>query len=160
MSSYARVQLRGFGKGAIDHFIRQAVSGGGGGMGLSVINARFSARASVGAGGTRFLETLRGIPTSNTGEIFTDEVRLKGISIKVNNADATRSFRVEVFRDSSSPVVIATLDLPVNNDRAFRRDLDIVIPAGTEVGARVVRASGSGASSFNRINCNVELQLS
>jgi hypothetical protein len=31
------------------------------------------------------------------------------------------------------------------------------VSAGTEIGARVVRSTGSGASTFNAMNVNIEL---
>jgi len=164
MTYRSAVQLRGAGQGAIARAIRQANlgSGGSGSASAGSVFMRYSARAAVPAGGTRYLSGMRGIPTSVLGDSFTSLVTLKGISMNVNvNEDIVtgKDFVLEVFRNPSAPIVIATLTFDKGFQRRVARTYNVAIGQADQIGVRLRRTSGAGASVFNRINCTVEYVL-
>jgi len=163
MSHFATVQLRGLSKGAIDHFLRQAGVGSGGSPASSgSVLMRYAARAAVPAGGTRYLDILRGIPTSVLGDSITAAGTLKGIVIGVNNAENNitgNDYILEVCSNPAAPVVLQSLSFPKGLKRRTQRGFTDAIPAGTELCVRMRRTSGSGGSAFNRIVCVLEYVL-
>lgn len=119
---------------------------------------RYTRASTVPGSGTRYLRTSDGIDVSTCGDRLIQDVRITGISIRVDSADASRSYTVEVLSDpSGTPAVLASLTLPVSSTGAGRNDLAVFVTAPTEIGVRVVLATGSGASSFSNINVNVQV---
>jgi hypothetical protein len=83
---------------------------------------------------------------------------ITGISIRVDTIDASRAYQVQVVTDPDGAVAsVATLALPVSTQSARTVALSVAIAAGTSWGVRIVRTSGSGASSFNDLAVLVEV---
>jgi hypothetical protein len=83
---------------------------------------------------------------------------ITGISIRVDVVDASRAYQVQVVTNpDGAPASVATLALPVSTQSARTVALSAAIAAGTSWGVRIVRTSGSGASTFNDIAVLVEV---
>jgi len=112
----------------------------------------------VPGGGTRYMRTGQGVPCSNAGDRLIQDVKITGISIRTDAIDASRSFDIEVVSGpSGTPVVLATLTLPVSSQSAGINTLAVDVSAPTEIGVRIVRATGSGSSTWNDVNVNVQV---
>jgi hypothetical protein len=101
--------------------------------------------------GVRFLRLIQDTNTGDVGFTLTAAATLIGLTISVDFAHPTNEYTVEMLSDptgkqGSGPTVIGTLVLAATNRNAWRRDLSVAIAAGAELGVRVVRTSGSGAS--------------
>jgi hypothetical protein len=105
----------------------------------------------VPGGGTRYLQA-GGVNVSSASDIIIRAANVTAISIEVDTADAARSYTVEVITNPSGiPVSIATLTLPVSVRTANTTAVSGAVPAATEVGVRLVRATGVGAATFNDV---------
>lgn len=83
---------------------------------------------------------------------------LYAISVEVDVIDTVRTFDIEILTDpSGAGVVIGTLALPTSSRGASVTGLSAAVTAGTEIGARIVRSSSSGGSTFNAVVVNVVL---
>jgi hypothetical protein len=111
------------------------------------------------AAGTRYLRVGQGILSSLCGDRIAVSSTLTTITVEVDIVDASRSFTVEILNDptSGTPTVLGSLTLPVSTRGITTTALSVAIVADTEIGARVVRATGSGGSTFNSIVVNVDL---
>ena len=93
-----------------------------------------------------------GVTVSSASDIIIRAANVTAISIEVDVADATRSFTVDVITDpSGTPTSIATLTLPVSSRTATTTSVSGAVAAATEVGVRLVRATGAGAATFNDV---------
>lgn len=136
-----------------------ASPGGGGSMMLSYLVWTRDAR--VPGGGQLYLSTGDRTIASAVGQILPSGVTIKGLTLAVNNADATNDYELQVITDptgAQTPVVGATLALASTNRTADRRDLSIAL-AKVEYGLRLVRTAGAGNSDFNRIVAVMEVEL-
>jgi len=70
---------------------------------------------------------------------------ITGASIRVNVIDAARAYNLEVLLNGAS---VATVALPVSALGAFSTALSVAVAAGDQIGARLVRTSGAGGSTF------------
>jgi len=138
--------------------------GGGGGPpgppGASTYFWRFTVDDGVPNGGGRYLRLGEGVFSSQAGAMLTGDGELNGISFVADAADGSRDYDLEILSDpAGAPVVLATL--PISGVQRNRvRGLAVSIVGLTEVGARLVRTSGSGPSSFNRVVVTVEVSIS
>jgi len=118
---------------------------------------RYTHDSGIPASGTRYLRTGQSILCSSAGDRLINDVRMIGMSIRTNATDAVRDYDVEFIRDpSGSPVVLATLPLPSGSKSEGDNTFDAAVLATDEIGVRMVRTSGTGASTFNQINVNVQ----
>lgn len=117
---------------------------------------RYTSNGGVTGSGTRYLGTANGVFVSSAGDFSIENLILHGISINVDSTDGSRTFTVQVLTSpSTSPTVIASLTLPLSTRMASTTSLAVAIPSGTEIGVRVIRATGSGSSSFNDMVVNL-----
>ena len=118
----------------------------------------FALPGSIPGGGSRFCD-FQGVATSLAGYVVTLATNIIGISVAVNVA-AVNTYAVQILLSptAAAPVVLATLSLDGTERTDFRRDLSVAVAAGAELGARLVRTAGAGASSFNRAIIGVELE--
>jgi hypothetical protein len=133
-------------------------AGTGAGSGTFSNAFRYTGNSGIPGAGTLYLSTGPGVACSAAGDRLIEDVLLTGLSIRTDTVDASRDYRVEVLLTPSAltPTVLATLDLPSGSNSEGRNDLEVLILAPNEVGVRIVRAAGGGASSFNAINVNVQ----
>ena len=83
---------------------------------------------------------------------------MKAITIRVDQVDASRSYTVQILTSPSGvPVVVGSLTLPISTIGVTTTAVSAAIAADAELGARIVRATGSGKSDFNAIVVNVVL---
>lgn len=136
-----------------------AAPGGGGGSQLSYLVWTRDAR--VPGGGTLYLETGDREVASSVGILLPSGVTIKGLTVAVNNADATNDYQLQVVTDpTGTPTLVAgaTLDLTLGNRTNDRRDLSIAL-AKVEHGLRLIRTGGAGNSDFNRVTAVMEVEL-
>lgn len=118
----------------------------------------------VPSGGTRFLRLGQGVFSSETADLLTADGTIRGVSITVDQVDASRDFEVRVISDPSGaggtgPTTEGTLALPVSTLRSRRRDLAAVVSGLLDLGVSIVRTSGAGGSSFNEAVVIVEVSI-
>lgn len=118
----------------------------------------FTLVGGVPGGGLRFLD-YQNTATSSAGLVLPFATNLIGITVAVD-AVAVNSYDIEILRDptAAAPVVLGTLALDTGERTDFRRDLSVAIPAGAEIGARMVLSAGAGASTFLAGIISVELE--
>jgi hypothetical protein len=103
------------------------------------------------------LRTGQGILTSICGDRIPRDSTLSYITIEVDSTEASNTYNVEILSSpTNSPSVLSTLLLPASV-RGDSTTVSVGISANTEVGARVVRNTGAGASTFNYISVNMGL---
>lgn len=119
----------------------------------------FTVDGGVTSQGTRYLRTGEGVFCSSAGINIQPAKTLSRITVQVNAVDASRAYDVQVISNSSSasPTVLATLSLPTSSLEADSGALAVAVAASTELGVRLVRSSGSGASTFKQVNVLVVL---
>ncbi len=121
------------------------------------VDHRYSHDSGVPGSGTRYLRTGEGIVCSSAGDVLDDASTLVGVSVNVDVADGARDYAIEIISSPSGvPVVLATLPLASGLRTAKDRSLAVAVPADTEIGARLVRTAGVGASTFADINVIAE----
>jgi len=117
----------------------------------------FTHDSGVPGGGTRYLRTGQGIVCSSAGIRIDPASTIAIVTIRVDVSDGSRNYDVEVISTpSGSPSVLATLSFASGNVSAGGT-FSAAVSSGTELGVRVIRTSGSGASTFNFINVLVLL---
>lgn len=125
----------------------------------SIALLRYVSGIEVPIEGSLFLQTGADFATSSTGDRLATDSSLFAISVEVDVADPSNDFDVEIVTDpTSSPTVIATLSLPSGSRGVSSTGYAVNLPANTEIGARLVRTSGSTESAF--ADCNVLVYLS
>lgn len=120
----------------------------------------YSETQKVPGSGTRYLQ-IGPLLSSKVGKRMLRNGSISGLSIEVEVVDGSRSFDLEVQRSTdggSTWNVIASVNLPVST-----LGVSTVAPTGSLafnanelIRARVVRASGSGSSTFKNIDVTVE----
>lgn len=93
----------------------------------------------------------QGVVTTTSGPVVTLHTNLIGISVSVSAVVRVgHVYEIEIVRDpTGTPVVVAALTIDAEDGRtAFRRDLNVGLPAGVELGARVSQTSGKLDSAF------------
>ena len=122
----------------------------------------FSHDAGVPAAGTRYLRYGQGLLSSAAGFRLAAAGRLRGITIQVN-VGSPNAYAVEILRDPAGrlgvPLVIATLVLPAAALSAVDRTFVVAVTTAHELGARVVRTAGAGASTFAAIAVKTEWSI-
>lgn len=117
----------------------------------------FSVAGGVPDGGTRYMD-YQNVATSFVGVVLPLATNLIAITVAVDVIDAN-TYDVEIVSDpTGAPVVLGTLTLDPGERTDYRRDLSVAIPAGTELGARLVRTVGAGASAFGAVAVSIELE--
>lgn len=113
--------------------------------------------SGVPAGGTLYLRCGQGaFSNSAPYRLFRDGV-ITGASIRVDTADASRDYDMEIVDDpTGSPSVLATLSMS-NVVGVTNGALSAVVSSDDDIGVRLVRTSGAGASSFTNITVLVEI---
>jgi hypothetical protein len=105
------------------------------------------------------LKTGEGVECSSAGDYIAVNMTLVAVTVEVNVVDASRAYNVEVITSpSGTPSVVGTLNLPTSTRGAGTVSLSAAVAAGSEIGVRMVRSSGSGGSSFDDINVTVVLE--
>jgi hypothetical protein len=104
--------------------------------------------------------SYQGVDTSKVGLVIPFESNLIAISIAINiELSAKDSYTVEIFgRRGNAGKTLGQLVLVPGNRTAFRRDLSVEIPAGTELGARVIHTMGNSDSVFTSGLISIELE--
>jgi hypothetical protein len=102
--------------------------------------------------GVRFLKVLESTNTGDVGFCLTSAATLVGLTLAVDNAHPTNTYRLEMLSDptgkqGSGPTVIGFLDLAATVRKDSRRDLSVLVALGAELGARLRRTGGSGPST-------------
>jgi hypothetical protein len=104
------------------------------------------------------LRVGQGVLSSSCGDRIAVSSTLTTITVEVDVVDASRSYTIDILSDpAGTPAVLGSLTLPINVRGASTTALSVAIIADTEIGARIVRASSSGGSTFNSIVVNVGL---
>jgi hypothetical protein len=117
---------------------------------------RYSISTGVPTAGTRYMVTGDGVATSAAGDRISRDSRIRTITVEVQQIDTARSFDIEILSTpSGTPTLLSSLTLPVSTKGAIVTSLDVAVSAGTEIGARIVRATGTGQSSWNEANVTV-----
>jgi len=125
---------------------------------------RYTHGGGVPDGGVQYLRLGVGVFSSENGDLMTADGQIRGITVTVNALDGSRSYDVEVLSDPSGvggtgPTVEATLALPTNTLRARDRSLAIPVVGLLDLGVRLVRTAGAGASTFGEIVVIVEVSI-
>jgi len=123
---------------------------------------QFHHDAGVPSFGTRYLRYGEGVHTSQAGFRMTADGQLRGITVQVNTT-STNDYDIEILRDpagrAGGPFVLGTLALPAGSLFAVDRSLAVAVTTAMEIGARVVRSSGSGVSSFTALVVKTEWSI-
>jgi hypothetical protein len=129
----------------------------GSGAGTDSLHYRYTNSNGVPNAGTRYYRTGEGARTSSVGDTNTDDLIIRSITSGVDVADTARTYDIELVSDPSGvPAVLTTLTIDGNTGRFHTSvGLSINISADTEFGIRVLRATGTGASSFSVHNISV-----
>ena len=121
---------------------------------------QFGRSGKVTGGGTIYLRWPDAVACSAAGFDAMRACTLKGISCRVDTADGSRNYNIEVVKDPDGVPALLGSALALNGVASNRRtDLNAAIAAGDSVGVRVVRSSGSGSSSFSSIVVLIELEF-
>jgi hypothetical protein len=97
--------------------------------------------------------------TSKVALLLDQDVALRGISIEVDDADLNNDYDLEIFaRTTGGYQYIDALPLPKGETQAYRINLVDELAAGTGVGLRMNRTSGSGKSAFHHITVSLEMR--
>jgi len=111
----------------------------------------------VPVGGTLY---LRGtfVACSALGYDMMRASNITGISIRVDAADASRAYQVQVGTNPDGAFAsVATLNLPVSTQAARTTAVSGAIGAGSSWGVRIVLTSGTGKSTFGNVAVLVEV---
>lgn len=123
-----------------------------------LLTHRYSSTGGVPGAGTRFLQAGT-VATSSVGDQLPMATTLVGASIRVDVIDASRSYNLQILSSPSGvATVLATLVLPVSTISVVNFSLSVSISSNVELGARLVLATGAGASTFSNIIVNVFLE--
>jgi hypothetical protein len=114
----------------------------------------------VPGGGTLFLDN-GAINCAVAGVTTATAMSITAISVRVDSADATRNYNVDVISSPSSGAPGSLQTLSLNNVVSnFTSGLSVAVgAAGTEVGVRLVKTSGAGSSSFDNIVVTVRFKI-
>ena len=132
------------------------------------VDARYFLRYTHGGGvpdgADQYLRLGVGVFSSEDGDLLTADGQIRGISVAVDAQDSVRGYDVEILSDPSGvggtgPTVEATLSLATNTLRARDRTLSVAVSGLLDLGVRLVRTSGAGASSFGEIVVLVEVSI-
>lgn len=115
---------------------------------------QFGASLTVPNSGQRYLEGPGGVPTSAAGTGFFRSGEIRGLSIRVNVADATNDYNVDVLVNS---IQVSTLLLAATNASAITTALTTSYAANDIISVRLRRTSGSGKSDFADISVLLEV---
>lgn len=131
--------------------------GGGGGSGVVPIGRIreyvFGAGIQVPDHGTLYLGCI--VPTSAAELRMSVDALLRRISVQVDDIDVSRSFNIEVLKSGGSAGI---LTLPTSTIGTHGAAYSTAFLAGDRLSARIIRASGSGKSSFRNIHVTVTLE--
>lgn len=117
---------------------------------LDYIDYVFTRRTPVPAYGTLYLKTGE-VSCLSAGVSAISAMTLIGISVRVDQIDGSRTYDIEVVKNPSGvPTVLGSLNLGAAKTN-HRDDLSVLVSAEDELGARLVRATGTGMSTFNDI---------
>ena len=125
-----------------------------------VTNFRYTQDTGVPAGGVQYLKSGQNIYTSFVGDRIPLDSTLINITTAVDTIDPSNSYLVEILKDPSGVtggIPIDSVLLPINTLGVSALGLTGAISAGSEIGGRISRVSGSGASAFNNIIVNISL---
>jgi hypothetical protein len=125
---------------------------------------RYTHSNGVSGGGTQYLRLGQAVFSSETGDLITADGQIRGVSVTVDQVDASRDYEVRVLTDPSGaggtgPTVVATLALPTSTLRARDRTLTVAVSGLLDLGVQLVRTSGGGPSTFNEIVVLVEVSI-
>jgi len=121
----------------------------------------FASPGRVMSAGVRYLDR-EAIACSLIPTLLHAAWNLIGISIVVDLVDASRTYDVEVVSNphTGSPAIIGTaLTVPLSTLSASTRALTTAVPVNTLWGVRIVRATGSGLSTFTRARVEIEVEM-
>ena len=130
----------------------------GSGAGTDSLHYRYTNSNGIPNAGTRYYRTGQLARTSAVGDINGEDLIIRSITSAVDVADTANTYDVELVSNPSGvPIILATLTIDGNAGGQFHTliGLSINIPADTEFGIRVVRATGAGASLFSVHNVSI-----
>ncbi len=97
--------------------------------------------------------------TSSVPLNIDQDVCLRGVSIAVDTADPGNDYLVEILAKTTGAYgVVNTLELPAGEPDAEKLSLVEELAAGTGIGMRIVRTSGSGKSTFRNLTVSLEMR--
>jgi hypothetical protein len=105
----------------------------------------FGSTGGVPSGGTL---ALLGPGNTTTGIRVPSDQKIMGASIQVNVVDALRTYNVSIRVNG---IEVATLGLPISSLGSQTASLNIPVLAGDVVTIFMVRASGTGSSTFSQM---------
>ena len=119
---------------------------------------RYTRPTGVPVGGTQYLDLGPSVVSSSIGERLPFAATLKGLTISLNVVDVTRDYSLQLLSDPAGAfAVLATLTVPAGTLDKVDRTYAVAIPSGTKIGARLIRTSGAGASTFEEVDVLVEI---
>ena len=130
------------------------------GAALNTVAVPSGRDSNVPGGGTLFLR-VGGIVTSSAGFILSGgAATLTGLSITVDVSDGSRDYRLDLVSDpTGTPAIVGSLALSSGSRTAFTGALSVAITSGTELGYRLIRTSGAGASTFAMVSATGEFEF-
>ena len=134
----------------------------GGGLADNRFAIQFHHDAGVPSFGTRYLRFGEGNISSFAGFRMSAAGQLRGITVQINTTDGN-AYDVQVLRDpagrAGAPVILATVTVLAATLFVIDRTFAIAVATTDELGVRVVRSAGAGASTFTSINVATEWSI-
>lgn len=139
-------------------------TGAAGPTGDNTVFLRYSSDVGVPSGGLQYFRLAAGVFASEAGDLSTADATIRGVSVNVDSVDVSRAYDVEVLTDPSGaggtgPTLVATLSLATNTLRARSSSYVVAVSGLLDIGVRMRRTSGSGASTFQEAVVIVEVSL-
>lgn len=107
---------------------------------------QFGSNQSVPGSGTLYLQGPGGVVTSSVGFRMLRAGAIKGGSVQVDAADATRSYNLSIRINGSQ---VATIALAATNTGAHSTALNQAYVAGDRIEVALIRSAGAGSSTFD-----------
>jgi hypothetical protein len=119
------------------------------------INLHYHYDATVPVYGTQYLRNGRDVVTSSAGDRISKNSNLTALTVQLDQVDSSRSYKLEIMTESSlTGSVLNYVTIPTDTLGVHDTGITGAVSAGTEIGARLVRDSGSGESTFHNIIVN------
>lgn len=112
-------------------------------------SVEYGSSGGVPSGGTL---ALLGPGNTTTGIRVPSDQKIMGASVQVNVIDALRTFNVSIRVNG---IEVATLTLPLSSLGSLIASLNVPVLAGDVITVFMVRASGTGASTFAQMRIQI-----
>ncbi len=127
-------------------------------VGSNPVWLQFASDEQVPVGGEYYLKGVAGVRCSDVGDDVVCDSSLCGISFRADAEDGVQTYDVEVVKDpDGTPFVLGTLPIPLSTKAARIINCTASIVAGSSLGVRIKRTSGSVASVFTKFTVVVWL---